>query len=300
MDPFQPEPVDVATFLASRVEDGLSFSTVNGDCSAIVSVLSILSGTERFASIPIIASVVRASKIANPPVPRYSEAWQPETVFAHWRVRHTDGVDTVLSESDARGLAISLFAIARFPRVSDMARLENDLVREDPEGLSYQFRGTKESGSDGVLTPRMWLPWRPASDGDPFLCPARALLVYRSMVAHKRKASARGFFLNLRDGSSIGAERISKCMQDVLKAAGVDTSVFKGNSGRMAGSSAAIDAGHDPESVLSTGRWSSRAVFDRFYNRAQSQRSRKRAASVSNGTAPPNRRARASQPSSSA
>ena len=45
MDPFQPELVDVATFLASRVEDGLSFSTVNGDCSAIVSVLSILSGT---------------------------------------------------------------------------------------------------------------------------------------------------------------------------------------------------------------------------------------------------------------
>ena len=120
------------------------------------------------------------------------------------------------------------------------------------------------------------------------------------MVAHKRKASARGLFLNLRDGSSIGAERISKCMQEVLKAAGIDTSVYKGNSGRMAGSSAAIDAGNDPESVLSTGRWSSRAVFNKFYDRAQSQQSRKRAASVSNDTAPPGRRARASQPSSSA
>ena len=42
-----------------------------------------------------------------------------------------------------------------------------------------------------------------------------------------------------------------------------------GGSVRMAAASAAIDSGVAIDVVLSTGRWTSWTVFDKFYNRAK-------------------------------
>ena len=58
-------------------------------------------------------------------------------------------------------------------------------------------------------------------------------------------------------------------MKAVMTDAGVDTSVYKGGSGRHAGSSAAAAAGCDLLRVMATARWSSFDTFRKFYLRAR-------------------------------
>ena len=67
----------------------------------------------------------------------------------------------------------------------------------------------------------------------------------------------------------LGAQRLSNVMKNVMKAAGVDTSVYKGGSGRSAGSSAATAKGVDLLHVMVTARWSSFKTFKKFYLRVR-------------------------------
>ena len=57
-------------------------------------------------------------------------------------------------------------------------------------------------------------------------------------------------------------------MKNVMKAAGDDTSVYKGGSGRSAGSSAAAAKGVDLLHVMATARWSFK-TFKKFYLRVR-------------------------------
>jgi hypothetical protein len=75
----------------------------------------------------------------------------------------------------------------------------------------------------------------------------------------------------------LSAERISKIMKDVMTKAGVDTSVFKGGSGRHAGSSAAAAKGDHLLEVMKTARWSSFQTFKKFYLRARITEEQRRA-----------------------
>jgi hypothetical protein len=67
-------------------------------------------------------------------------------------------------------------------------------------------------------------------------------------------------------------------MKAVMTAAGVDTSVYKGGSGRHAGSSAAAAGGSDLLLVMKTARWSSFKTFKTFYLRARITDAQRRAA----------------------
>ena len=76
----------------------------------------------------------------------------------------------------------------------------------------------------------------------------------------------------------LGAQRLSTVMKAVMTAAGVDTSVYKGGSGRHAGSSAAASGGSDLLLVMRTARWSSFKTFKKFYLRARITDAQRRAA----------------------
>jgi hypothetical protein len=73
------------------------------------------------------------------------------------------------------------------------------------------------------------------------------------------------------------AMRISTVMKDVMAAAGVDTSVYKGGSGRHAGSSAAAAVGDNLLQIMQTARWSSFNTFKNFYLRARITEEQRRA-----------------------
>ena len=129
-------------------------------------------------------------------------------------------------------------------------------------GYRFRIRAPKESRSSTLLSPWIELPFLPndALDDDVLgscSCAGRAWQSYfealeSSNVRHlpmEAESHPRGRFLSVPLNpfpgtigtfhTPLGAQRLSNVMKNVMKAAGVDTSVYKGGSGRSAGSSAA-------------------------------------------------------------
>ena len=159
-------------------------------------------------------------------------------------------------------------------------------------GYRFRIRAPKESRSSTLLSPWIELPFLPndALDDDVLgscSCAGRAWQSYfealeSSNVRHlpmEAESHPRGRFLSVPLNpfpgtigtfhTPLGAQRLSNVMKNVMKAAGVDTSVYKGGSGRSAGSSAAAAKGVDLLHVMATARWSSFKTFKKFYLRVR-------------------------------
>ena len=194
--------------------------------------------------------------------------WDPNLVLDYWRAHPPSTVVT------KRARAVSLAMLAIYCRPSDLARFSVAHTVIEGDTLRYRIRGPKERRNAGYLTPVQRLEMLPADSAEAeFACPVRALLSYWDSISDLEKADdPRGviYSLSRKDGTitPLGAERLSKIMSEVMHAAGVST-VFTGGSARSAGSSHALDHGADFNHVLRRGRWSSRWVFNKFYNRAR-------------------------------
>lgn len=194
--------------------------------------------------------------------------WDPNLVLDYWRAHPPSTVAT------KRARAVSLVMLAIYCRPSDLARFSVAHTIIEGDTLRYRIRGPKERRNAGYLTPVQRLEMLPADSAEAeFACPVRALLSYWDSISDLERADdPRGviYSLSRKDGkiSPLGAERLSKVMSEVMHAAGVST-VFTGGSARSAGASHALDEGADFNHVLRRGRWSSRWVFNKFYNRAR-------------------------------
>ena len=175
--------------------------------------------------------------------------------------------------------------LAIYCRPSDLARFSVAHTVIEGDTLRYRIRGPKERRNANYLTPVQRLEMLPADSAEAdFACPVRALLCYWNSISDLERAEdPRGviYSLSRRDGkvTPLSAERLSKVMAEVMHAAGVPT-VFTGGSARSAGSSHALDAGMDVDHVLRRGRWSSRWVFNKFYNRARIKMAESRSAAA--------------------
>ena len=65
----------------------------------------------------------------------------------------------------------------------------------------------------------------------------------------------------------IGKQTLSRWLKELLKNAGIDTSVFTGNSTRMASVSKANAMGVGLDTILKTAGWTSSSNFRKFYSR---------------------------------
>jgi hypothetical protein len=281
----------IAEFLAELQRLGKAGSTVNSARSSLVGVYGLLLDRPMLAKHPLLAGVVRSAKLSKPLQPRYEEIWDAALIPRYWARTPAHSI------SDKRDKAISLSILALFARPSDLERISSLPAHFRITQSGYQFRicGAKEGKSESKLTPFIHLPYWTDEMLDNHLglscCPAAAWQAYFDAVAasHPDRLPANaqryphGQFLALTpqpftkdDGTVLGqfhtplsAQRISKLMKGVMAKAGVDTSIFKGGSGRHAGASAAFDRGDEMESILLRGRWSSFETFRKFYLRSR-------------------------------
>ena len=176
--------------------------------------------------------------------------------------------------------ALSLFAVAVYPRPSDLARLSRDRFERLAHGVRYRYFGTKELHAVPKFTGQHGLGF----EMQELVCPASALEAYIDRTADKslffHSDSVYNFehvFMSqtpARYGPykgmhhPVGAQTCSRWMREVMTRVQVAPG-YGGGSVRMAAASAAIDSGVAIDVVLSTGRWTSWTVFNKFYNRAK-------------------------------
>ena len=104
----------------------------------------------------------------------------------------------------------------------------------------------------------------------PLLCTASAVKAYMSKTEKLVKDTE---FLILshtgtlkQKATALSPERIGKICLGVMKAAKISDS-FKSHSLRLAGTTHMLELGIPIDDVMKIGGWTSRAVFDKFYNR---------------------------------
>ena len=278
----------LAEFLAEVKESGLAGGTVNSYRSSMCGIFGSILGRPKLAEHPLLAGVVTSAKLAIPCKPRYEEIWDASLVVSHW------SRTKALSLSEKRARAVSLGILALFARPSDLERISRLPAHfaMTAKGWRFRIRGAKEGKSVSKLTNWIELPFLPddALDDDAPGCCSCAASAWQSYFDALKAGETRhlplsaqpypyGRFLVLAPKAFIGvegkfhtplsAERISHIMKDVMSAAGVDTSVFKGGSGRHAGSSAAFASGSHMLNILERGRWSSFETFRKFYLRSR-------------------------------
>lgn len=292
--PFEVSDALLEQFYASRVRD--DGALIKG--ATLKGVRTALHQTLRLASInildemawPLSTQFYRTAKRKRPIAARYVEIWDPGVLIAH--VKGIDHTSAQVPLEQLRIKTIVLLILSEILRPADLMKIGFSTIRFADDGSDFVYRiwdpkgeacaRGEASGPESADWSR-WLVCSAFTD-DPSIDPVAVTRAYiartaalrsaltpdRLILASKRardKATQQLFF------DALGSERLANLMKAAMTAAGIDTSVFKGASGRHASASNAINVGASVQDVMDKGRWTSFMVFHKFYNRAKEVRS---------------------------
>eukprot|EP00698_Gefionella_okellyi_P013307 TRINITY_DN3636_c0_g1_i1.p1 TRINITY_DN3636_c0_g1~~TRINITY_DN3636_c0_g1_i1.p1 ORF type:complete len:1059 (+),score=66.35 TRINITY_DN3636_c0_g1_i1:334-3177(+) len=265
-NPLLPTAVTLANFLASLFEADLRPSTVANYRSAVVSTAAMLdSSFLHLSKEPFVHGVMKAMEALRPSIPKYDDHWEADLLPLYWQGQE-DNEELVLSRLMDK--ALSLLMLCAVMRSSDAHRMIMDSVRFVGDTLRFRILDAKNIRgiSDAVTVARI--------RELPKICPVRAMecWIRRSGPFRKSQDQKERMWLaaNAAKGP-ISVRTIAKRVLMVMKAAGVDTTVFKVHSIRGAAVTKAVEAGQSREEIMAHARWKSSSVFEKYYNRSKAK-----------------------------
>jgi site-specific recombinase XerD len=254
-----PSVNQFAAFIAALQERGLK-------SSSILSIASCVRAVFTFVGNPIVdshllQSVLLGVRKSSPPQPRYKDTWDVSLLVRHIQRVWPD--NSALSDEEIRNKAMVLLRLSLLARSSDIARAL--MPSFTPQGMLVSFESPKETRASITTAP---LPVNSAPDTS--VCPVSAVQEWISRSKDWRSnQESRFLFLRLDPSHApLSSQRVAKVTMDLMRSAGIDVKQFKAASTRSAAATKALDAGCEVDSVMKLGRWSSRSVFDKFYNRS--------------------------------
>lgn len=135
-----------------------------------------------------------------------------------------------------------------------------------PEGVVFQFPTLGKKRVVGAPPKEAFFG---AFPDDSRLCVIKCLRHYEEVTAQYREkgpSMPQPLFLSyIKPHGPVTSQRIANWLKEILKKAGVDTSMFKAHSVRGASSTAALRKGVLIEDILRTADWSTDSTFRRFY-----------------------------------
>eukprot|EP01119_Soliformovum_irregulare_P019133 TRINITY_DN6002_c0_g1_i4.p1 TRINITY_DN6002_c0_g1~~TRINITY_DN6002_c0_g1_i4.p1 ORF type:complete len:431 (-),score=68.10 TRINITY_DN6002_c0_g1_i4:213-1385(-) len=237
-------PDQISHFLMTKAKS-VAYSTLAGYRSAISATLDEVNGA-KMGEHWLVRQTMKELKAEKPTKPKYTETWDADLLLDWMERTNTADLDT----RGVRNLLIVMLKLYGLMRSSDVERILSD---------SIQF---KEDYVVGLFSQRKagQLEWRlDRNDAHPNLCAWRMLKRYMGM----KKPNGEHLF-------GIQADTIANITNNALHDAGIPDK-FKAHSTRMAGASKALDLGMSVDDVMRIGGWTTRAVFELFYNRARAK-----------------------------
>jgi len=161
-----------------------------------------------------------------------------------------------------------LMALVDASRVSELHALDLRYRTYRPEGVLFQLPTLGKKRVVGAPPKQIMFGAFPDDD---CLCVVKCLRQYEAVTAQYRKKQANEpqplFLSYIQPHGPVTSQRLSHWLKEMLKNAGVDTTVFKAHSVRGASSTAASEKGVLMEDILRTADWSTDSTFRRFYYR---------------------------------
>lgn len=265
-DPLSVGVIEVLKFLTDSFLEGKSYSSINIFRSMLSSTLSLApSGLSEVGKHPLVTTLLKGMYNARPPLPKYTNTWDPTIVLNHLDATAARELSTL---SLARKLA-TLIAITTLLRCGEIASIKADSIAFSQSEASFTLGKPRKSQHSGALKRISVAAWHP----NEVICPVTCLKAYLTKTKEWRTPSNAGhlFIGSTRPHNPVSSSTISRWIKDQLREAGVDTSVYSAHSTRSAAASKAAASGISISSILSKGSWASESTFAKFYHRETRQ-----------------------------
>ena len=256
-DPFSAPLKDILEFLCEQFNMGKQYRTINTLRSAISMTHEEVDGA-RIGEHPLVSRFLKGVYNSRPPAPRYSNTWDVDVILTY--LSNLPANEDLSFQSLTHKVAM-LMALSNADRCSDLVALDLNFRSFQPDGVLFIIPGLTKSRRSGPPIKAFY----PSFTEDPKLCPVKAL---RSSEFRIHTSTRNPLFISVRRPfRPVKAATIGHWLKDMLKAAGINTSIFSAHSTRSAATSKAKATGVPMSEILKVANWSSSSTFCRFYNR---------------------------------
>lgn len=169
-----------------------------------------------------------------------------------------------LSLKDLSMKTVMLLSLVTGQRLQTLVAIDIDHVDFQPGRCTIFINQVLKTTKPGQHIAPLQLP----NFDTEALCPVRHLQRYLALTQPIRQPTDRRLLLSHRKPHRpVTTDTVSHWIKAMLKAAGVDTSVFAAHSTRGAATSAAVRQGAPLDVILRAACWRSAGTFGRFYHR---------------------------------
>lgn len=196
-------------------------------------------------------------------MPRYNKIWDVGKVLQHIRCM-SDSKE--LSIKDLTLKLVMLVALTTAARGQSLHLLDlRGMVQEDKSLVFVISNNIKQSRPTSSLSDRILkLKAYPSEER---LCVFQTCLVYIEKTSLLRGTETQLFLTHQKPYKKASKDTIRRWIQSVMKAAGIDVSVFKPHSVRTAATSKAKANNASLDEIMKTAGWSSAATFAKYYDK---------------------------------
>ena len=259
-NPYDPPIGTVLDFLVALHEKGLKYSTLNTARSAISAVV-LPTNNHTIGTHPLVSRFMRGIYKCNPPTPRYQTTWNVQTVLTY--LSSQDSVEKL----DLKSLTLKLLmliALLSAQRGQSIHMLDTACMKVTVSSYEFSLPEHVKQSRPNFKTPSVkYLRRTPSTK----LCVCSHLTEYIRRTKSLRGAETKLFISFVNPHKRVSRDTISRWIRTTMQSAGIDISMFKPHSTRMAATSKAKGASIPLQEILRTAGWSSSGTFDRFYDK---------------------------------
>jgi hypothetical protein len=156
-----------------------------------------------------------------------------------------------------------LMALVSAQRVQTLHLLDLSCLTKGTE-YKFSFGTPLKQSRPGKAAPQVaFAPYPP----DRRLCVIKVLKEYIVRTESLRKAETKLFISYIKPHGRVSKATISRWIRSGLTRAGIDVSMYKSHSTRMASTSKASAVGIPVETIMAAAGWSSAGTFAKFYHK---------------------------------
>lgn len=248
-------------FLAALFKTGLSYSAIGTAKSAVVTFVSMCSGSNFDSHATVMNKFMRGIFSQRPTLPKYVSTWDTSCVLDFLRKQFPHRVLSLLHLS--RKLAVLLLLLSG-QRGQSIHSLDIRNVECSDSSLVLRFGELLKTSKPGHHAHEIVLP---AFVENPALCVVTTYRDYIRRTLPLRTASKRLFLSSIRPHGIASRDTVSNWVKAVLKEAGVNLTLYGPHSTRAASTSKASQKGVPLDTIIRTAGWTCEQTFRVFYNK---------------------------------
>lgn len=251
-----PSHIDVANFLTQLYTSGASYNTINLARSAVSAYLSP-GASDSIGNHPVVCRVVKGVFHNRPPLPKYQETWDVDTVL---HLLNTWPPAESLSLQQLTYRTVMLVALLTGQRGQTIHNLTVDDVKLYESKCILVYSSLLKQSRPGLHVK----PIEIECFSNKKLCIVHHLSLYIRKTRELRKDN-KLFISCIAPFKGVSRDTISRWIKTVLNLAGVDVSKYTSHSTRSASTTAMYSRGASMDCIMQAAGWTNTSTFSKFY-----------------------------------